>query len=165
MVGGGANVDSNRLRHQSIWIVPQIGLEQCLHGRPHAVDDRTQIARLVFCWPPKLLERRQNRSTLGMAEHDDQPRSETRRSEFDAADLRRSYDVASNTNDEEVAESLIEHDLGRNARIGASEDDRNWLLTLGQLDATGLAQKNMRLARIRGEPEVSLSQPAECFGR
>ncbi|SRR6266480_6660310 len=115
MVRGGTNVDSNCPLYESIWIVPQIGLEQSLDGRPHAVDDRPQVARLVFCRPPKLLEGRQNCSALGMAEHYHQPRPETRGSEFDAADLRGSYDVAGDTNDEEVAQTLIKHDLGRNA--------------------------------------------------
>ena len=58
-------------------------------------------------------------------EHDDEARAEALGRELDAADLRRCDDVARDADDEQVAESLVEHDLDGHARVGAAEDDRD----------------------------------------
>jgi hypothetical protein len=50
-----------------------------------------------------------------MAEHDDQWCAESRGRELDAAHLGWRDDVACDTNDEQIAETLIEDDLGRHA--------------------------------------------------
>ena len=68
-----------------------------------------------------------------MAKYDDESRVEFAGGEFDATNLRGRHDVSGHTNHEEIAESLIEHDLGGHARIGAAQDDREWLLAICQL--------------------------------
>jgi hypothetical protein len=55
-----------------------------------------------------------------VAEDNDQPGAEACRGKLYAANLGGSNDVARNTNDEQVSQALIEHDLGRNARIRTS---------------------------------------------
>ena len=76
-----------------------------------------------------------DRAATRVAEHDDEPRVELLGRELDAADLRRRDDVAGDADDEQIAEPLIEHDLGRHARVGAAEHDRERLLPLGELVA------------------------------
>lgn len=131
VVCGGADVGSNRLLHQSIQIVPEVGREQSLNGGPHAVNDRPQVAGLVFCRPLKLFDGGQDCPALGVAEDYHQPRAETRAGKLDAADLRGSNDVSGNTNNKQVPQALIKHDFGRNARIRTPEDDRERLLPRG----------------------------------
>jgi hypothetical protein len=68
-----------------------------------------------------------------VTEYDDQSRAESLGCELDASDLRRRDDVTGNPDDEEVSESLIEHQLGGHARIGAAEYDGERLLRSGEL--------------------------------
>ena len=72
----------------------------------------------------QLFQRREDGAALRVSEHDDEPRAEPRRRELDAAHLRRCDDVAGNADHEQIAETLIEDDFGRHARIGTAEDDR-----------------------------------------
>ena len=58
-----------------------------------------------------------------MSEHHDEPRAEALGGELDAADLRRRDDVPGHADDEQVAQALVEDDLRRHPRVGASEDD------------------------------------------
>ena len=119
--------------HQRVRIVPQLGREQRLAptGRTRSTIERR--LRDWFCGRPlQLFERRQDRAALRVAEHHDQPRAEALGGELDAADLRRRDDVAGDADDEQVAEPLVEHDLGRHARVRAAEDDRERLLRRGQ---------------------------------
>ena len=99
-----------------------------------------------------------------MAEHDDEPRVELLGRELDAADLRRRDDVAGDADDEQVAEPLIEDDLGRHARVGAAEHDRERLLPLGELVAPRGADLRAALA-IGHEPPIAVTQPRERFPR
>src|SRR5688572_5022244 len=99
-----------------------------------------------------------------MAEHDDEPRLELLGRELDAADLRRRDDVARDANHKQVSEALIEHDLGRDARIGATEDDRERLLPLRDLLAARRAGAAVALA-LRHEPPVAVAQGLERFPR
>jgi hypothetical protein len=50
------------------------------------------------------------------------------RRELDTADLRRSDDVAGDTDNEKVAEALVEDELGRDPGIRTSQHDGEWLL-------------------------------------
>ena len=63
-----------------------------------------------------------------MADHHHQARAEALGGELDAAHLRRRDDVAGDADDEEIAEALIEDDLGGHARVRAAEDDGEGLL-------------------------------------
>ena len=148
---------------QGAQIVTQLGLEQPLDRRPHAIDDRPQVPRLVLRRPLQRFERRQNRAALRMAEHDDEPRAVALGGELDAADLRRRDDVAGDADDEEIAEALIEHDLGRHARVGTSEDDGERRLPRGQLDAPCLAGERSEADDVRREPMVACLQAFERF--
>ena len=100
-----------------------------------------------------------------MAEDHHQPRVVARGGEFHAADLRGSHDIAGDPDDEEVAQALIEHDLRRHPRIGAPQDDCEGLLLGHERGAARLAQEDVGPAHLRGEPEISLPQPGECFER
>jgi hypothetical protein len=62
-----------------------------------------------------------------VAQHDDQARPEARGGELDAADARGRDDVACDADDEQVAQPLIEDDLGGHARESAPQDDRERL--------------------------------------
>ena len=145
-------------------VVPELGLEQSLDRRPHAVDDRLQIARLGRAWAAQLLEGGHDRPALGVAEHHHQPRAEPRRGELDAADLRRRDDVSGHADHEQIAQALVEHDLRGHARVGAPEDDRERLLGVRQLGPPGLTQERRRTVHVGREPEVPGSEPAERLG-
>ena len=109
--------------------------------------------------PPQLLERGEDRAALRVAEHDDQPRAEALGGELDAADLRRRDDVAGDADDEQVAQALVEDDLGRHARVGAAEDDRERLLPGGEPRRAWLATRPA--AHVRDEAAVALAQSLE----
>ena len=64
----------------------------------------------------------------GVPEHHHQPRAKPRRGKFDAVHLRGCDDVACHTDYEQIAEALIEYELGRDARIGTAQHDRERLL-------------------------------------
>ena len=83
-----------------------------------------------------------------MPKHDDKPGAVPRGSEFDAPNLRGSDDVAGNANHEQVSEPLIENDLDGNARVRASENDREWLLPCRELDTSRVTQKGVRPAHV-----------------
>jgi hypothetical protein len=77
-----------------------------------------------------------------------QPRVVTGGGEFDTADLGGSNDVAGYPNDEQVSQALIEDQLRRNPRIGASEDDREGPLSRCQGNASGLTQERVRATLV-----------------
>ena len=78
---------------------------------------------------PSASQRSQDRTTLGVAHHDHQPRPEPACRKLNATDLRRRDDVAGDTNDEEVAKALVEHQFRRDTRVRTSEYDRERLLS------------------------------------
>ena len=98
----------------------------------------------------QLLERREDRAALRVPEHHDEPRAEALGGELDAADLRRRDDVAGDADHEQVAEALVEDDLGGHARVRAAEDDGERLLPGGELDpARGVRERCAGRARSR----------------
>ena len=117
VIYGGADIGPNCLCDQCISIVSEVGREELLDRRAHPIDDRPQVARLIFCRCPQLFDGGQNRPALRVAKDDNQACAIPSGGEFDAADLRRSDDVACDANDEEVPQALIEHDLRWDARI------------------------------------------------
>jgi hypothetical protein len=92
-----------------------------------------------------------------VAEDDDESRAEPFRGEFDAGDLRRSDDVPCYPDDEQVSEPLIEDDLGRDPRIGASENDRERFLTGRHLEPALGTGKRMPERLVRLEAAVALA--------
>ncbi len=105
-----------------------------------------------------------------MAPHCEWPSTTTSRvpnrdgGELDAADLRRRDDVAGDADHEQIAEALIEDELGRHARVGAAEDDRERQLVLRQRRAPRLTQVAPRALPICGrEAAVAVAQAFERF--
>ena len=128
-----------------------------LDGRPHAVHDRTQIARLLVQRALELIDRSHHGAATRVTEHDDEPRMELRRRELHAADLRGRNHVAGHADHEQVAEPLIENDLGRHARVGATQDDRERLLALRELVAPRGAHARIALP-IGNETPIAFAQ-------
>ena len=93
-------------------------------------------------WPNKLFERGQNSTATGVAEDNNERSAEAVGGKLDAANLRRRNDVARDANDEQVTQALIEHDLRRDSRIGASENDGEWLLAFRQSAAASVVRKS-----------------------
>ena len=151
-----ADVRAHGLLHQGLGVVPQIRGEQRLDRRAHPVDDRAQVARLVLTRLLELLERREDGAALRVAEHDDQPRAEPRGGELDAADLRRRDDVAGDADHEQVAEALVEDDLGGHPRVGAAEDDGERLLACDQRVASLRAREPLAAPDAGCEAAVAL---------
>jgi hypothetical protein len=92
-----------------------------------------------------------------VSQHDDEPRAEALGGELDAPDLRGGDDVAGDADDEQLAEPLIEDDLGGHAGIGAAEDDRERLLDLGQLGAAVAVEQRIGAADVRDEAAVAVA--------
>ena len=159
----GPDVGPHRLLHQRVGVVPQLRREQPLDGRTNAVDDRPQVARLVRRRLPEFLEGGRDRPALRVAEDDHQSRTEPRGGELDAADLRRRDDVAGHANHEQVAQPLVEHQLGGNARVGAAENDGEGFLPGHEFDAAAEAQEGVEAAHVRGEALVAVAEPDQSF--
>jgi hypothetical protein len=128
-------------------------------------DDRPQVARSLIDRLLQHLERGRHRSTLGVAEDDDQPGAESRSGELHAVDLRGGDDIARDADDEQVAESLIEDQLRWDSRIGAAKDNRERLLPGCQRQPPRPVRAGVAVARFRYEPAISLAQPRERFRR
>ena len=99
----------------------------------------------------------------GMAQNHNQARTETRRCKLNASDLGRSHDVARDSDDEEIANALAEHDLRRNTRVGASENDGDRFLSIRQLVTVRSARERVAAENARHEAIVPLSQAFERF--
>ena len=67
-------------------------------------------------------------------------------------------DVAGDADDEQVAEPLIEDDLGRHARVGAAEDDRERLLASSQLGPPGFGDELVSAPGVRREPSIPVPE-------
>jgi hypothetical protein len=93
-----------------------------------------------------------------MTEHHDEARPESLCREFDASDQRRRDDVAGDTYHEEIARSLVEHELDRHARVGTAEHDRERLLRGGQLCTARGGQQRACAARVRGKAGIAFAQ-------
>ena len=165
MVCGDADVGPDSVPHQSVRVVPEVCCKQRFHGWAHAVYDGTQIPRLVFRRPLKLLQGGQNSPALRVAQNHHEPSAEPCRGELDATDLRSSDDVSGNADNEQVAQALVEDDLCWHPRVGATENDGERLLTCCQFVAACLARECVGASDVRCEATVTLSQAFERFWR
>lgn len=98
------------------------------------------------------------------------PRTTTSRvpyrgSKLDAADQRRCDDVAGHPDHKQIAQALVEDDLHRNARVGATENRGDRFLACGQLSAAGAKFRRVAAGTGRDEAAVSLSQALQRFMR
>jgi hypothetical protein len=96
-----------------------------------------------------------------MPQHHHQPRTERPGRELHASHLRRCDDVAGDADDEQVAEALVEHDLGGHARIGAAEDDGERLLAGRQLAPPRPRSASLE-PELADEAPVALTQRFQC---
>ncbi len=163
LVGRNADVGSNGVLRQSIEVVAEFRCQQPLDRWPNAVDDRTQIPRLVLGRPPKFFQGCLNSAALGVAQHDDEPCSEPLRGKLDATYLRRSHDVAGNTDDEQVTEALIKDDLYGHPGVGTAEYDGKRFLANGRFPSMLLIHERVGVAMVRYEASVSRSEALDCF--
>ncbi len=93
-----------------------------------------------------------------MTEYDHQRRTEPVRGKLDAADLRGGHDVAGNSDHEQIAETLVEDDLGRDSRIRAPEDDGERFLRRRHFPAPGLTGFAPTVAQLGNETLVAFTQ-------
>ena len=78
-------------------------------------------------------------------------RVEARGREFDAPDLGGSDDIAGHANHKQISQTLVEHELRRDPRVRAAQDDGEGLL--------GLARDGIGSSGVGDESEVPLTQP------
>jgi hypothetical protein len=124
------------------------------------VDDQTvDILRDVLAFHDSG-----NGAALGMSQDHEQIRVEVFDGIFAGSDLVVIGDVTGNTDDEEVAETLIEDELRGDARIGAGEHDGARVLLGGEL--VEAPQVHMRMLGMPGsETDVAGNEIAEHVGR
>ena len=113
---------------------------------------RSRSCSSVACTAPQLR----------VPEHHHQAGAERFGRELDAADLRGRDDVAGHADDEQVAEALIEDDLGRHARIRTAEDDGQRLLACRQQRAA--ARGSRRRCPAADEAPIALAQRSNAPG-
>jgi hypothetical protein len=111
----------------------------------------------------QLVERGFHRAAARVTQYHDQSRAELAHRELHTADLRWGHDVPGDANDEQVAESLIEHDLGGHARVGATEDNPERFLPIGKIAAMCPAHYRRVTANVSDESFVAFAEPIECF--
>ena len=111
----------------------------------------------------QLLQRGLHRAASRVAEHHHESGAEPLGGELDAADLRRSSDVSRHADDEQIPQPLVEDDLCRRPRIGASENDGEGLLAVGHRLAARLVGELVAGAGAGDKPPVALAQTSECF--
>jgi hypothetical protein len=140
MVGGVADVGAHRMPLQPLRIIGQLGFQQGFDGRADAVHHGTQVGGTPLGRQFQLIQRGRDGATVGMAQHHHQPRAEALDGKLDAADLRRRHDVASHADDEQLAQPLIEDQLGRHAGI----------CTAQQHGKGGLLHDELAAARLVG---------------
>ena len=76
----------------------------------------------------KAFQGSEDGTATGVTEDDNKASVKPGSRELDAADLRGSDDVAGDTDNEEVAEAPVKDEFGWDPRIGASQNDGEWLL-------------------------------------
>lgn len=76
-------------------------------------------------------------ATILMAHNENQWYAKVLDRVFDAADIHRINDLSGSSNHEDVAETDVEYQFGRDARIGATEDESKRLLVFGQRGTPG----------------------------
>src|SRR6202044_1227099 len=106
MLHRSADVGANRRTCQSGKIVSEVCRQEAFDRRSNQINDGVQIARLIFDRPLQLLQRRLNGAALRVAQYHDQACAKLLGGELDAADEGRGDDVAGDTDDEQVSQSL-----------------------------------------------------------
>jgi hypothetical protein len=129
MVDRGTDVGANCVMDEDVGVVGEGGIEKGLERWTYSLDDGAQVSRVLKRRGTlKTFKGSEDGTASGVAEDDNKTSVKPGSRELDAADLRGSDDVAGDTDNEEVAEALVEDELGWDPRIGASQDDGEWLL-------------------------------------
>src|SRR6516162_10062685 len=163
VVDRDADVGADRLVDERLPVDRAAPGEQRLDRGTDQVDDGAKVHRLARAAAEHLVERGDDGAALGMAHHDDEARPEACRRELDAADLRGGDDVPGDADHEKIAEALVEHELGRDARVGAPEDDRERLLAGDEGGAMGRIGSPTDDRAARDEPAVSVPEANESL--
>src|SRR5262249_57416015 len=131
--------------------------------RQHYVEERCKRSGLLHA-TERRWQRRLNGAAPLVTEHDEERRGEVLQRVAEAAEDLRPDHVSRHPHDEQIAQALVEHHLGRNARIAASEDGREWILRLRQVDQAVVARQTLRRLAA-DEPRVAVDQPLQRFRR
>ena len=138
MVGRVADVGAHRVPLQPLRIVGQLGFQQGFDGWANAVHHGTQVGGTPLGGQLQLIQRGRDGTTVGMAQHHHQPGAETLDGKLDAADLGRGDDVAGHADDEQLAQPLIEDQLGRHTGVRTAQQHRKGGLLHDELAAARL---------------------------
>src|SRR3954467_5350000 len=111
----------------------------------------------------ELVQRRDDCAALRVAHHDDEARSKAGCGEFHAADLRWGDDIARHADDEQIAESLVEDELGRHARVRAPEDDGKGFLAAAVVVLVRGARQDASRGLVRDKTRISFAQAGQRF--
>src|SRR4029077_1019 len=115
--------------------------------------------------PQQFLQRGDDGAALRMAHYDDESGTESCRRELNAADLGRCDDVAGDSNDEEVAEALVEDQFRGDAGIRTTEDDCERLLSRDQRGTTGMIRKRGCRRLICHESPITVAKASQSVER
>ena len=151
--------------------------EQGFDRGADAVDDGAKVWGVAFGGTAEFFQGREDGAAAGVAEDHHELGAESLGRELDAADLGGGHDVAGHPDHEEVAEALVEDDLGGHPRVGTAEDDRERVVRVHEFLAAGLvderigsrdAVKKRRLPSCRRESpsagEIIFSPPHSGVG-
>ena len=111
----------------------------------------------------EALDGGRDRAAALVTHDDEQRRLEVNHGVGDAADHVGRDDVPRHADHEQVAETLVEDQLRRHARVAAGQDRRERLLALLEMFAPRRGLVGMPYATL-GEPLVSFLQPLESLG-
>jgi len=98
-----------------------------------------------------------------MPQHHNQSGVELRRSELGAANLRLRNDVSCYPDDEKVAWPLVENDLNRNSRVGTTQNDREWMLSVSRLRTMQMTQSAVSSTQAQSVPTIPLAKAFKCI--
>ena len=105
------------------------------------------------------VDRRLHRPTIRVAEHEDQRRTEDLHAVFQARKTVGVDEVSSDSDDEQVTRTLIEHEIGSDPRIGAADDAGDRVLRGG---ARGPAGREVLVGgRVGHVARVAFEQPRQ----
>ena len=138
VVGRIADVGAHRVPLQPLRIVGQLGFQQGFDGWANAVHHGTQVGGTPLGGQLQLIQRGRDGATVGMAQHHHQPGAETLDGKLDAADLRRRHNVAGHADDEQLAQPLIEDQLGWHAGVRTAQQHGKGRLLHDELGAARL---------------------------
>ena len=136
------------------------GGANALHRRFDVRNERLNVPVGVF-----VFDRRRYRAALRVSQDDQNRRAEVRNAVFDRAGFVVGANAARDANDENVAKTLVEEKLDRNAGVAATENRRERMLAVFRgVNETGEVRVRVR-GFVRGETFVALNEKAErLFG-